>query len=500
MATSTAVGTERISRIVGYQITKGDFSESTPNLPQRIAVLAEANTANQATLSTEPKEILSAQEAGQLYGYGSPIYQIMRILRPPTGGGVGGVPVIVYPQEEADGAIAAGRTITPTGTATGNGAHTIVINGRRYAEIVVAESDNVATICDKIVDAINNVLDVPVIAVDNTTSVTITAKWKGLTSQSLNVTIDTNNKDLGLSYAVTSAAVGAGTPSISDALASFGNNWNTIVINSYDTAHLDTLEAFNGIPDPLTPTGRYTGVIMKPFIALFGSTIENPSSITETRKENVTNAVCPAPFSAGFPMEAAANMATLFARIAQDSPHLDVNSLSYPDMPIPTNRQIGIMATYDGRDSIVKKGCSTVDLVADRYQVQDFVTTYHPDGELPPQFRYCRNLMLDFNVRFGYFLLEQINVVDHAIANDGDVVNATKVIKPKQWKQVLDKYAEDLGRRALVADVPFMQDSIEVRLSATNPDRLETKFKYKRTGVARISSTTAEAGFNFGQN
>jgi hypothetical protein len=156
------------------------------------------------------------------------------------------------------------------------------------------------------------------------------------------------------------------------------------------------------------------------------------------------------------------------------------------------------MASYDGRDAIVQKGCSTVDLVAGRYQVQDFVTTYHPDGELPPQFRYCRNLMLDFNVRFGYFLLEQINVVDHAIAADGDIVNANKVIKPKQWKQVIDKYAEDLGRRALIADVPFMQDSIEVNISTTNPDRLETKFKYKRTGVARISSTTAEAGFNFG--
>ena len=73
MATSTAVGTERISRIVGYQLTKGDFSNSTPNLPQRIAVLAEANTANQGSLSTEPKEILTAQEAGQLNGFGSPM-------------------------------------------------------------------------------------------------------------------------------------------------------------------------------------------------------------------------------------------------------------------------------------------------------------------------------------------------------------------------------------------------------------------------------------------
>ncbi len=88
---SDAVGSERISRIVGYKIVKGDFAQVTPNLPQRIAILAEANTAEQATLDTAEKEITSAQQAGNLYGFGSPIYHIMRILRPLAGGGIGGL-------------------------------------------------------------------------------------------------------------------------------------------------------------------------------------------------------------------------------------------------------------------------------------------------------------------------------------------------------------------------------------------------------------------------
>jgi len=109
-------------------------------------------------------------------------------------------------------------------------------------------------------------------------------------------------------------------------------------------------------------------------------------------------------------------------------------------------------------------------------------------------------LQLDFNVRYGYYLLEQINVVDHSISNDDDVVSAQKVVKPKQWKQIIFGYADDLSSRALIADAAFMQDSIQVEISGVNPDRLETFFKYKRTGVARISSTTAEAGFNFGNS
>ena len=506
---SSAIGSERISKVVGYIINKGDFSTTSPNLPQRIAVLGEANTANQAALDVTPKEILSAKQAGTLYGFGSPLYNIMRILRPLNGGGIGGIPVICYPQAVAVDADAAARDITPTGTATGNGLHTVTINGRgsvdgQHYDYAVVVGDTPALIVAKITDAINNVIGAPVIAVDATTKVTATCKWKGLTSEQLTITIDTNDNACGITYAVTSAATGLKTPSIAAALELFGDNWNTLVINSYGEPVLDDLEEFNGIPDPDVPTGRYQGLIMKPFISLFGETSDTYTDYVDAtglaygREEEVTNAICPAPGSAGWNMEAAANVAVLFARKMQDTPHLDINSQAYPDMPTPADGDIGDFADYNTRDYLVKHGSSTVTLNAGQFTVEDFVTTYCPDGEIPPQFRYCRNLMLDFNVRFGYYLLEQINVVDHTIAADADTVTATKIIKPKQWKLIINKYAEDLAKRALIADAPFMQSSITVGINPTNPDRLDTTFSYKRTGVARISSTTATAGFNFG--
>jgi phage tail sheath gpL-like len=502
---SNAVGAERISKIVGYKITKGNFSQSTPNLPQRIAIFAEANEANQSSLDTSPREITSAQQAGLLYGFGSPAYNIMRILRPLNGGGVGGVPTIMYPQAKASGASSKILKITPTGVATGNGTHTLLIAGRTgvdgvFYDINIEEGDTTAIITGKIEDAVNAVLGAPVIAISYDYDVRLESKWKGLTANEISVTVDTSDNALGITYAVVSQQSGAGTPSISASLAQFGNNWNTIVINSYGThsGTMDLLEAFNGIPDPENPSGRYTGIIMKPFIALTGTTADDPSAITDARLDDVTIALCPAPGSDGLSMEAAANYASLFGRQAQDSPHLDISGQTLPDMPVPEDGDIGSMADYENRDSFVKKGCSTVDLVAGRYQVQDFVTTYHPLGETPPQFRYCRNLMIDFNVRYGYYLLELINVVDHAIANDNDTVSASNIVKPKQWKAILDGYATSLTSRGLIVDAPFMQDSIDVDISTTNPDRLETFFRYKRSGFARIASTTAEAGFNFG--
>lgn len=506
MAISDAVDLTRISRVVGYKITKGNFNEVTPNLPQRIAVLAEANTANQGTLDLTPVEIINVKQAADLYGYGSPLYNIMRILKPSTGGGVGGIPVIAYPQAVAAAAAAATFDITPTGTATGNATHTVLVSGRegvdgqRY-DFNIVTGDNVAAITAKITDIVNGVLASTVTATDNTTKATFEAKWKGLTSNSINVEILTNDKPFGISYAVVGVVAGSATPAVTTALNLFGSDWNTIVVNSYGkvASVLTELEDFNGIPDPDTPTGRYASIVVKPFLALFGCVDgTNFQNTMSSRKTQVTNTMCPAPLSRGLEMEAAANMAVLFANQSNTNPHLDVAGKSYPDMPTSTAWATTEMATYAERDFLVKNGVTTVDYVQERFQVQDFITSYRPDGEEPPQFRYCRNINIDLNVFFGYHLLEEIHVVDHAIAEDTDVVTVGNVVKPKQWKSVIRNYAKELGERGLIADVSFMQDSITAGLSISNPDRLETFFRYKRSGFARVLSTTAQAGFNFG--
>lgn len=500
---SDAIGLDRVSRIIGYNIKKGNFQNSSPNLPQRILVLGEANLANQSALDLTAREITSSKQAGDLYGYGSPLHMMMRILRPQSSEGVGGVATVVIPQAQAGGASARVVKIVVSGTVTKNGTHYIKIGGRTGIDgqlygIAITTDDTAATIHAKIQDAVNAIVASPMSALNYGYDCHLTTKWRGKTAQGVSVSVDTGDDSLGLTYVISELTTGAGVPSLAAALALIGNIWNTIVINAYGTesAILSTLESFNGIPNEVNPTGRYTGTTWKPFVALTGSVADDPSSITDARSGEVTIALCPAPGSAGLHFEAAANMCRLLAPTAQNNPNLDVSGQSYPDMPTPVS--IGSMASYENRDLFVKKGCSTVDLVAGKYQVQDFVTTYHPAGEVPPQYRYVRNLMIDMNVRYGYYLQEIINVLDHSIANDNDTVNAQKVIKPKQWKAILANYATDLTNRGLTVDADFMKDSIVVTINSTNPDRFETSFKYKRSGFVRQSATSAEAGFNFG--
>jgi phage tail sheath gpL-like len=501
----SAVGSDIITRIVGYALEPGNFAESSPNLPIRIAVLAEANTDMQAGLDVNtPLTITSSAKAAEYAGYGSPLHQIAKILFPLSGSGIGGIPVIWYPQAEAGGSTAKIMQIAATGTATGNGTHFVKLSGRTSVEGVVyavniVKDDDAETIHGKIADAINAALAAPCTATDDAYYAELTSKWKGLTAEDITVSMETNDNDLGITYAITdNVQAGSGTPSVAASLQLFENNWNTHVINSYGTVTtvMDALEAYNGKPDPVNPTGRYSPTIFKPFMAYTGSVAEDPSSITSTRLNECTIKISPAPLSKGLPMEAAANDVLLAALVAQNSPHLDVIGQAYPDMPTPDS--IGDMASYIERNRIVKAGCSTVDLVGGRYVIQDPVTTYHPLSEVVPQYRYARILVIDWNVRYTYLLNEQVNVLDKVIAGDNDVVTATNVIKPKIWKAILADMAEELVLRGLLVDAPFTVASITCGISTTNPDKLATTFRYKRSGVVRISDTVATAGFNFG--
>lgn len=502
---STAIGLDRLSRTSGYSIKKGSFDNETPNLPQVVAVFAEANLANQGLLNTDKKEITSAEEAGQVYGYGSPIHQIMRILRPLGSEGIGGIPTVVFPQKSSNSASQTKIIWSITGTALKNTNHSVRIAGRENLDFKpysfpIQKDDTPAIICQKIADTVNSVLSSPVIATASGDKVSFLTKWSGVTSKELQVTFNLNNDAAGVTYAQSAKINGSGTVDLSIALSQFGSDWYTSVINSYGINQLEVLEQFNGLPSASQPTGRYEGNIFKPFMAFFGSTISDKDDLAAitndaSRVEQVTNVLCPAPNSSAFPWEAASNVVRLFARTMQDSPEIDINGQSYPDMPVPYNGIIGDMSVYENRDFLIKKGCSNVILDKGVYKVQEIVTTYHPDGETPLQYSYCRNLNLDWNVCDSYRVLETRNLKDKVIIRDEQATDSLHAIKPKEWKAVVFDLIDDLAKSALINEPEFSKKSLKVLISTTNPNRFETFFRYKRTGIARIESTTVEAGF-----
>lgn len=502
---STAVGLDRISRVSGYAIKKGFFNTDTQNLPQIIAILGEANTANQSGLTTDKVEVTSAAEAANLFGAGSPIHRVMSILRPPGSDGVGGIPTVVFPQISSGGATATVRAITVAGTATANATHTIVVNGRtsldyQYFTFDIAIGDTPTIIAAKISDAINGVLSSPCTASSALAVATMTTKWKGLTSAQLDISIDYGVNAAGVTYSQTTSTDGAGSVDLSASLSQFGDDWYTMVINTYGTAQIEALESFNGVPNDVDPTGRWDGLTFKPFCAYFGNTSSSRSVLVaitnaQARINQVTNVLCPAPNSKGWDFEAAANVVALAAIVYQNTPHLDVSGLSYPDMPVPADGNIGEMNSYNNRDYLVKRGCSTVMLVEGQYQIQDLVTTYHPEGEVPLLYNYVRTLNIHWNVKDSYVTLEKLYLKDKTLVRDDQFVDVLDCIKPKEWKGIVYGLFDDLAEAALINEPAFSKNGTQVLISSTNPNRFETAFPYKTTGTVRISSTTATAGF-----
>jgi len=331
-------------------------------------------------------------------------------------------------------------------------------------------------------------------------TLTLTSKWVGLTSADLTAIIDVNGGSIGLTYTNTSTTAGSGSPSIATALTQFQAKWYTLVVNSYGVAQVAALEAFNGVPDPINPTGQYQPMVFMPFMAFFGSTDPVASdlvAITDAvgRIAQVTNILCPAPSSGNMPYEVAAAMCLLFAVVAQSTPHLTVAGLSYADITAPASNLIGDLANYTNRNLLKTKGCSTVTLINGAYQVQDLVTTYHPTGEVPLVFNEARYLNIDWNVKYGYTLLEISTLRDKTIIADGQYTSVQDVIRPSDWKAVLFTYFDTLAILGLITDPAFSKKSLAVEIDSVNPNRFNTTFSYKRTGTSEIESTTVTVGF-----
>lgn len=509
MPTSTALSQELVTRAIGYKLKPGNFNPTTPYLPQRIAVLGEGNTANQGTMVDGVAfEFISAKEVADEFGFGSPLHQMARILRPLSGNPLGGIPTVIYPQLEA-GAATAGilkMGITIATTVTENATHKLIINGRdnidgKFYSYSVVAGEDAAAVRQKIIDAVSNVLSAPVTAVESTLDVDLTSKWLGGTAI-LSLDVDVQGKAAGIVYSEVSNTDGTGTADLTAALDNFGETWNTLVINPYGEDQFTVLEAFNGIPDPDAPTGRYDPVAFFPLVALYGSSLSDKDDVVAVtnlaaRRTQVTNVHCPAPNSSGFPWEAAANMIMTWAPKAQNSPHGSNGGKQYPDMPVPTDENIGDFSDITARNFMATKGSSTVNLSGGKYTVQDFFTTYAPDGDPLPKFRFARDLNIDWNYEFNWKLVVLASIQDKTIRLDNSPSSVDGTITPSGGKQLLISHIESMELLALIADSAFSIESIVVGISGTNPARLDFFNRYKRTSTAHQVSTDSEVDFNF---
>lgn len=459
-------------------------------LPQRIAVIGQGSTGS--TYSTTKAQVTSAFAVGQTYGFGSPLHLAAKQLFPANGDGVGTIPVTVYPLVDAGSSVAATGAVTPSGSATEAGAYRVSVNNILSQAFTISAGDSVAAMVTAMAAAINANLDMPVTAVDNTTDVQLTSKWKGVSANGISVSI-VGPTDLGVTFAITAMSGGLVNPSVQTALDQIGDTWETLLLNCLDAADTVAFGALSTFGE-----GRWGALSRRPLVALTGNsatTVTAATTVTDARKTDRVNSQLVAPGSKDLPFVIAARQLSRIAVRANEDPARDYGSLAATGL---TPGADGDQWDYTQRDQALKAGSSSIKIKDGVINLADIVTFYHPDGDEDPAYRYVVDIVKLQNILYNVDALFDSPEWDGApLLPDGQVFTSRSAKTPSMAKAALAQIANGLAEAAIISDLEFTLANMQAAISDQNPKRLDVVFPVKLSGNANIISVDLEFGFFF---
>jgi phage tail sheath gpL-like len=462
--------------------------------PVRIAVFGQADASYSDSMAK--RQVFTADEVGSLYGYTSPLYLMVRSLLPSNGDGVGSIPVWVYPISVTGTPLQSVGDITPTGTATKTQTYYAKINNVLSNPIVIVSGDSVSEFITKAIAAINGKLGMPGAASDGTTKLDFTVGWDGDTGDNVYLEM-VSPDDAELSFAYTQPTGGGGTISVEAAgegLNLIGEAWDTHIVNALDyddTTNLDSFSAFG--------EGRWAPEVRKPLLVFTGTneaTLATVTAVTDARKTDRTNCIIANPGSNDLPFVIAADHVRRSAKRANENPPYDYAGLACPEL---TPGLDSVQWGSNQRDTAVKAGCSTVEIVDGEVQISDTVTCYHPTGEDPPAYAYAvdqqkiATMIYNFELEFNSTKWKGVPLLPNGQATDNDAAK-----KPKDAVSAMARIYANAGLAAIISDVDFAIANSTATISSTNPKRLDIIATFKLSGNVNVLPITLQFGFYYG--
>lgn len=492
---STAVDASAVARVVGIKTEyKNLRAGNVLFLPQRVAIVGQGATAS--TYATTKAQYTSAFAVGQAYGFGSPVHLAALQLLPTNGDGIGSIPLTVYPLVDDGAGVAAAGDVTPSGTVTEDTNYVVRVNNIDSQAFTVSSGDAVADIIDKMVVAVNAVLEMPVVAVDGTTQLDLTAKWKGASGNDLYVEI-IGSTTAGVSYAITQPTGGATNPDVQDALDQVGDVWETLILNCMEIADTTSLGKYATFGE-----GRWGALVKKPCMVFTGHTsradptVATMTTVSDARKTDRTNSQLVAPGSKDLPFVVAARELARIAVIANNNPPVDYAAQLATGL---TPGADGVQWTYADRDTAIKAGSSTIEVKDSVVALSDTVTMYHPTGDPLPAYRYVVDIVKLQNIIFNTDLIfASSDWAGAPLIPDNQAITNRAARKPSSAKAAIAAMIDNLALNAIISDPETAKNSIVANINGSNPKRLDVTFTVQLSGNTNIISVDLNFGFYFG--
>lgn len=472
-----------------YNVGLGANVGLAPLLEQKIAVLAEGNTANQTEIVQDGGMLtpLTSKAVALIAGYGSPAHLAAKMLFDRLSVDV---EVKFFFVPEAVGTVTSwaltgtGASITKTGTLTLN------INGE-LLPISVVIADTLEDVLNKIKAAVNAAVNLPVEVLTAitgiSTSLDATSKWVGLSSAEVSVSVESDTSE-GITWAAVKTA-GTGETLPTTYLNKFLVDNYPHVLNCLGNgganAILDAYEDFNGTA--AAGNGKYAPANLTPFVAWTGtneSVQATLTAITATRLDKDTNVYFPTPNAQSLTFLNAAEALGMFVKKSSGDPKQDITGDVMLYATPPSDNDVGDIIDYTFRDTLVKNGCSTTNFKNGSYYAGDILTTYKPDGETDPIFKFVRDNMIIFNI------IDQLKKFNEKQKNKSAAPNALPSIyitSPALYKAgILNEIIKPFVELGYIADFDYAKDNLDVGINPTNAGRFDVVTPNLITSLLRI--------------
>jgi phage tail sheath gpL-like len=477
----------------------GPVNVASLNIPQAIAVLGQV-TGGLTPTWNQPQLITSVAQAITLYGAGSQLHMLINTVM----AGCGSVPVYAFPIQDGAGAAATGTITVSGGPATAAGTIALYIAGKRVP-VSVSVGDTATVVGTNITAAINAGLlysgapagSLPISA-SGTTTITLTARWKGLTGNNISVTKDLGSTDaafepVGITLSLP-ATLSAGTvdPDPSVAMGNFGSRWYTWMVYPYQqsTALTSLTSAYNA---------RMGSGVKMPFIGVIGSVLDYAAFISLVNPLNTPYVYYPVQGSPNLPEEISASVVGVCAASAQADPYRPLKGIMLPNI-MQGNSSTITQWSWATKQTVELAGGAVSDLHPDgTVWTGDMITTYKTNSQsaLDPSWQYAEAIC---NVQAKIYSLQAMfssPPYDRAIVvSDASISNKQYVVSPKTVKaaiiNLLDNNwlinAGSQNRASIVG-------SLVAQINSGNPGRIDVNFVDNFSAGLRIIAVAYQWSF-----